>query len=511
MLIMRNKSNVIHILSVAYITLPAVLFCANWLNTVFGIILSLLFLALAFMLCKEYTTQQAALNIDKKYIVAVLAIVLIWVYFSGIGGYSFQNGDYYVRNPIWRDLYTQPWPITYDMANQSEIVQNICGKDKVAFVYYFAFWLPPAAISKLLCAGEMLSNIILYLWAVLGVLLVVLETTIYVKQCKLAFLIIFIAFSGIDILPYIVRAMFEHTLSIANLAAGHKEWWAGGFQYSSNTTLLYWVFNQAIPIWLITALLLNLQSNWKSLALCSLAFLYSPFATFGIIPLAVASVFIKNRKWKDAITFLNIIVPVVVFVVWRSFYLSNSGSVSVNGFIWNVNKDSYLLLRYIVFIAVEIGIYFIIIRHKLKSYDYLAVAIASLLLLPVYKITPANDFVMRSSIPALFILTLSCIRFYLEEPKSHAKRLLVITLLLGVCNPASEIIRSLYNTARGITDNQEFIYSFANIRSTEENWIRICNRQFFAHNYKDTFFFKYIGRTNTEPYTVEIDVFPKKD
>ena len=37
----------------------------------------------------------------------------------------------------------------------------------------------------------------------------------------------------------------------------HIEWWARFYQFSSFTTQLFWVFNQAVPAWIATLLVLS--------------------------------------------------------------------------------------------------------------------------------------------------------------------------------------------------------------------------------------------------------------
>ena len=63
----------------------------------------------------------------------------------------------------------------------------------------------------------------------------------YFNKKSYIFLFVFVAFSGLDIIPG-----FSANVPIDFIY--HIERWAKYFQYSSKTTLLYWVFNQAIPI-----------------------------------------------------------------------------------------------------------------------------------------------------------------------------------------------------------------------------------------------------------------------
>lgn len=86
---------------------------------------------------------------NRPFWIFVLTILGIWVYLSEIGGYVFQNDDYWARNPIFHDLSTYPWLVYYDLSTQSEIVQLACGNEQIAISYYFAWWLPVCLTAKL--------------------------------------------------------------------------------------------------------------------------------------------------------------------------------------------------------------------------------------------------------------------------------------------------------------------------------------------------------------------------
>ena len=61
---------------------------------------------------------------------------------------------------------------------------------------------------------------------------------------------IMIFFSGLDIIGCFIQEWnFQSFASIL-----HLEWWLEGFQFSSNTTCLFWVYNQAVPAWIATLL-----------------------------------------------------------------------------------------------------------------------------------------------------------------------------------------------------------------------------------------------------------------
>lgn len=474
----------VHPLSLVYLIIPAVLFAFGWLN-VPALLLTLVILALsAAALSRSLCQKQQTLSLPVWYPGFCLVAILVWMLFSGIGGIGHQNLDYYVRNPILNDLTRFSWPLRYDLSQQSAEVQALCGSDTVGFVYYFFFWLPAAGLGK--CFGH--PDLWLFLWCLLGLCLVFLEVHLYLQRHSLWIPILLMGFSGLDFLPFFLQEGLVKT--------AHMEWWAGHlFQYSSNTTLLYWVFNQAIPLWLILALLLNLGDANGGAALCSLSFLYSPFATFGMIPLALNAVK-KNGIRKSIAAPVNWLVPLLMLGVFGTFYLSKPGSLGANGFIFTLEGIS-ALKWYVPFVLIEVGIYIFLLRKELLHYDYLLISSLSLVLIPLYKLTDANDFCMRASIPGLFILCISVIRYLLEH-KNKTCIALAVCLLIGMATPATEVFRSLKYMVSGEPDANLIGSSFSAMvldrYEYAETLVTTVNDQFFAHEWQNSAFETYLGK-----------------
>ena len=105
----------------------------------------------------------------------------------------------------------------------------------------------------------------------------------------------------------------------------HLEWWAEDFQFTSMTAQLFWVFNQTLPAWIETMLIM-LQRNSKNLLfILSLIMLTSTIPFVGLIPIViylyVRYVREDRQRWKEIITFQNIvgvgIVGGVTFLYFR--------------------------------------------------------------------------------------------------------------------------------------------------------------------------------------------------
>lgn len=482
-------------ISVLYVTLPIVLFAFGWLKLPLAILILSVFIFFVYKL-QNNIINGTEINLfnkeNKRYWGWVILICFIWVYMSGVGSMVYQNTDHFVRNPIYRDLASLSWPLTYDLSQESEIVQYLCGSGTVAFSYYLSWWLPPAGLSKLLGLGDSARFFVLYLWCVLGIFLVIYLINRKLGKCTWLVPVILIIFSGLDVIPWFIKNEQITLPFISGL-----EWWAHYFQYSSNTSLLFWVFNQAVPIWVIMALLLQVKDNKYVGALCSLVFAYSPWATYGIVPIAIAGSFRKGEKPLKVFNIVNIFIPIIMLVVFGLFYSMSSSSGSHLKFIFSVypGERRRLLFCYLLFIFFEFGVYFIAMGEK--AYKYYLVTLIELLLFPLFLFQDGN-LTMRGTIPALFLNMFFVIKYldtvWRDDQFKIRKKVLIWCLAIGTIAPLVEVNRTVQKTMLYDDLLQEQIVSYADIQTTDEYYITTSNYQFFVNDYKNTNFFKYIGK-----------------
>ena len=94
------------IASLIYITLPIVVFFIGWLKKYISIPLCILLIYSILLFIKSTKSQlsEKFITLDKKIIIFILLILLLWVYLSGIGGFWVQRWDQNARNTVLRDL-----------------------------------------------------------------------------------------------------------------------------------------------------------------------------------------------------------------------------------------------------------------------------------------------------------------------------------------------------------------------------------------------------------------------
>lgn len=481
-----------------YILLPIVIFMCGWLKTVYACLGSLAIIGLAIQLYRSLmTANKNRISLftqeTRSFWISVLVVSGIWVYLSGIGGYVFQNNDYWVRNPIFHDLSTYSWPVYYDLSTGSEIVRSICGDKVVAFSYYFTWWLPVCLVAKIFNLSYGIRNLLLYLWAFLGILLIIYLICRKFQKCSWTIPVIIIAFSGLDIIPFFIN----HNIFDTFPWVSHFEWWATYFQYSSNTTQLFWVFNQSIPVWLTMAVLFQLNDAKCIAGILSTVFAYSPWATLGVIPYAFYYSVRGKKACKSAVNIFNILVPLTMLLVFGTFYFAGSGSRGYIGFIFSYYADEKrrILCNYLLFVFFEFGAYCLVMGRDAFHYPCYRLTLLLLFFFPLFIVTDYN-FTMRASIPALFVLMLYVINYLIENEKNRKiKKYICMGLLaIGFLNPLAEINRTLARTMTQDDILQKDITSFGDIQSNDVAKINIIQKQFFIHDYQKKFFFRYLAK-----------------
>ncbi len=476
-----------------FLSVPMYIFFFGWLKLPFAIILALV---LTFGLYKawqdapelEYSVFRLK-NIPMLLIIILIAA--IWVYLSGIGKFAYQNSDHMWRNAVLEKLVNNDWPVII-----SETGEYF--KSPVAMVYYFALWLPAALFGKI--SGLSAAHVFLYWWCVIGVSLVFILICSLNKKLSVWLALGFIFFSGLDAVgDFILNNSTNHLW----FAENHIENWAPGFQMSSITTQLFWVFNQAIPAWLITLLLLCQKDNKSIIFIYSFSFMSCTLPAIGLIPILgcigitrIVKGWTKEKNvsgnirhaFNEAFTFQNFTVGLLISLM--SFLFLKSNSTGTSGFRKTDMKK--LFMSYLIFILLEFLVYYFASFKTHKKSPLYWTSLAALLIVPMISCGPHVDFVMRASIPSLtvlYIIITESISINKEAGNKKALCLTIILLAAGGLTAYHETARSVHLTIKHSTD------STVSITAKEIDLFEDGNRRNFFGEYQDSFFFKYLAKS----------------
>ena len=497
-----------------FLVIPVIIFCLGYLKPLIGFTLAVCFAgmtAISLMDCMKdpdgnpLDKRNTAIEIPLKYLIVFIMTAVVVSLITGVGEYVYTLQDHPYRRAILRDLTDYEWPVIYNYSTQTnpEVIKifGIVSGER-AFSYYFVYWLPAALIGKLFGFGA--ANLALLIWNSIGLFLSFIAMCAINKRCSYAMPFLYVFFAGMDVIPNVVH-----------IFTGYDGWywlegWIPGIAYVADFTELANVFNQIVPCFVITALLL-MSHNMRSAGLTGgLLFCYSPWAVFGLIPLIAGLALRKEMRGKtigrsilNILTPVNVVSAVLLLVVFGSYYMSNSGAVSIRGFTWKFYDRPLLFIpAYLIFILIEVVPVAAVLYGKHKKDPVFIAVLVTLCLVPFYMVSDMNDFSMRGSMPGLFVLCILLSGYvssmFLPEnqpkdKKTWAKYALVILMVILMMFPAAvNLFVIAGSTITGDESNKDNIGSFGNIQ--DPFYAKTIEEQFFAPDYRNKFFYRYLAK-----------------
>ena len=488
-------------ISYIYVLLPVALFFIGWVKCWISIPICLLICYCIRGMAQADVDLYLPLWNRRDIVrgIIILFIIAIWVYFSGIGNLVWQNTDHGARNALYEILVSNEWPVakcvSYEEGNQMR-----------GLIYYIGYWLPAAVVGKVfgLTAGYYFQ----YVWAIIGIFIGVVVVNSFLRRWSIWPVIFFIVFSGLDMVGYLLSTDLIDWNYI--LSFEHMEWWSGypTFQFSSFTTQLYWVYNQAIYAWVLLALIMIQKNNRYIICIWSAGILSCTFPFVGMAPFVMYVIFrnIKagsvgqqNRIIKELFTVGNFLgggvgIISVLYLInntsTQKSILPSSLSVHASVHLDYLEDSTQYLFKWVLFIVIEIGIYYLYIYRYYKSDPLFYISLMVLLMCPFVKIGTGGDFYMRASIPALVVLyymVVQSLKKDVEERKYISCCFILIILGVGGLTALHEMGRSVVNTINQYEKCGEIV----NEVSPEEAMLKSNN---FSGQVENNLFFKYLAK-----------------
>ena len=445
--------------SITYLILPFVIFCLLFLKIEIGLPIVIILCWFVWRIWKPNPNSSNGISISKSDLIIGLTVIGIWVLLSGIGGFAFQNSDHHIRNAIFRDLINYNWPVYYPQASSFS-------SSSYALIYYIGYWLPAALIGKLF--GWQAANIGLFIWTWIGVFLAAFLLKKRIKATLLASTLLLVFFSGMDILgTVIMHSVVPGSYPQPWPPITHLEWWAPTFQYSSFTTQLFWVFNQAVPAWICMALILSLSNRRYVFFIWSLCFFFSPIPALGMLPFTLLVIPHKSfnpeeisLKWQgvklidffrrcltdiiDTVSLENILGGGIVLVTSYLYLSANPNGSKISFYPLNLATA----VIFVTFLIIEFLLLWSLFYKEQRKNLWWYLTGAILIVIPLIIFGSSSDFCMRASIPALFLLMTWSGEALFRKPKVNYYGALVLLLVLGCFTPLYEINRSIYRTIK---------------------------------------------------------------
>lgn len=397
--------------------------------------------------------RQGAVPLGAAVWAALGAVALLWVASSGLLGGLPLNEDWSVRLRMLRDLTVGTWPVGYGAVPGGESVLR----------FSMGYYLLPAGVGAWL-GGTGAARLLLGLWTVLGVLLffaLVVQSWPARRPAVVAGLLALLTlFSGMDILGFLLGRAYTPELG------EHIEWWTPWLQYSSQTTLLFWAPNHALPAWLGVAVIWRHREAGLALAPAALLLLagalWSPLACVGLLPLLALATLLRQpvRAWLR-----ELLTPAVwaaapllaLLAVFVSFGLVVDGVPADRRVLASVAVPAASWYQWVCFELLEWGLLACALLSagvRRQGWPFWA-ACALLLVLPLLRFGPGNDLVMRAGIAPVTLLLL-CTAQALSGDGLPTRwwRAALLMLALGCVTPAQELIRQTQDGSRWPDDGR---------------------------------------------------------
>jgi hypothetical protein len=442
----------LELLTFAYLGLPAVLWLFGWLHFYLALPLALALVAsitYAWRQTRCHCTSPDFVATEKNTplwsFVGALLLALLWGLYSGAGGFTATSPDWTKHYAILRDLTEGSWPVTYSINGQPN-----------SLVFYLGYYLPAAGVAKIF--GWWSGCLTLSVWTCLGTMLAVAWLVLLAGRYPLLAALLFIFANGLDFFG-------ERIVRGGVMAPGteHIDWWSGLINLPGHYSQLIWAPQHSLAAWIVTGLLAVQLSSRRgighALLLASLATFWSPFTIIGFIPLAVVA-WVKSGR-KGIFTLTNLLALILLTVV-SLFYLSRSYS-SPHGFLWEVTDLRLHWPKLALVYLLEWVLFFIFARELRSSSDpwlriFFWTAAASLALLPLYTYGFSNDWGMRTTIPAMYLLWVGVIRSLLNRRPKLETRLLLVLVLFGAFGALHESSRTWYLPTTKLVDREAYLH-----------------------------------------------------
>lgn len=434
---LRININSLKIASVIYLALPYFIFFLGWLKLPIGIILSIVLLIGLYIFAKNQPKNifsQAPLF----QLICCILVVLLWVLFSGAGGFGYQNHDYYKHNSLLKDLTIQHWPVSYNLEAGQKYLSH-----------YLAYYLPGPGLFHAL--GWKYVNLANFFLTLSGVFLSIFWLLRFVGKFSFWVVLIFIFGSGAHIFVLLYENGGNITSLVADNINNHKYlFWLNclninkepinTINFMSVSDMLYWGPQHAIGAWLAVGLLLNdwMDKNIKFAPFyISLVAFWAPLVLVGLAPILLFV--LVNEKFKGVFNLINMIIAPIIFSVIALFLTSIKVTELTQHFIFHDRSSMGISLAnqvfaYLYFILVEVLIwwapaYFVLQKTAMKKYNGLFwVVLALLITIPLFRYGQWNDWCTRASLPSLYILYCMMAMAIL-----YAKSVKIKAFLISIC------------------------------------------------------------------------------
>lgn len=440
----ERQINLLEFGAVIYLLSPVLFFLVGWFDGhVGGFMAAVLAWVITVLWRQAQKNGRLFGHLSNAQVICCLLVAVFWVSCIGLVGFFRLNTDWATRMPVLRDLAQLSWPIGYAQPGGIDWVLR----------FPSGYYLVPAGLSQVFGGGENQARILLWLWTVVGVFLFLTLLCSSVRDFSdrgwVAIgvaLSVCVGFSGMDALGQWL------TLQGWPALGDHLEWWVGiNFQYSSNTTLMFFVPNHALAGWLAALIVWRHQrsglAGLPAIALMLGVELWSPLVAIGLLPFLLGVAWLgRTDSWRTDVLRLEFIGCGLLAGLVGAYLTLGVSSRDGAAPVADDPGLAFSVMEFMIFTLLEWALLAWVVGRKIRPRWVFVVAVIELLLFPFFHFGPGNDLVMRGSIPALTLLMLVVIEFLLVRGHFfiQRRRVVVLMLMVGLVTPLNEFYRNTF-------------------------------------------------------------------
>ena len=508
----RTNSKYLLIATLIYIYVPVAIFMFGFTKTWIAIITCVI---IAVFLRKLYSDHSKKLcegmqiNVSLKCLIWAILLLAIVCVLAGFGGITVQAGDWWKHNAVIHDLVEKDWPVYYTREEYSLLT------------YYLGQYMLPALVGKIFGHSFRVASICMGIWGFAGVVLVYLNLVRITRSDttfkQLRTLVIMVFFCGCLVgAQTVLDALYPDSF----YSLGSYHWvlvkWIQ-IQYRSNFVMLRWVYPQVIVPWLIVMLFAEDHRNMRNyVLLISPLLLYGTFSvvflSFAALVCAVYELAVSENKkttLRDIFSLSNILVFASFGLVMLAYFIgymqvSKPASSSFG-------LGSYELSTipvYIIFCLFMYGFHAILVYRENKKNILFYITVAALSVIPAFHMGLCNDWVMGTSIPALFMMMIFVINTLNEKKSSSGYGfrvgLLTALLIMGAWYPVREMADTAMSTEWGEDNTQDW---YKTLETYSDRYCETVTEDilynYYTYDLKGKFFYEHIARKKLDAVSYE--------
>ena len=431
--------------------IPCVLFILGWMKLIFAIPFALLLVAAAWICCRNIVKQwnpayRSCVFSRRDCLLLLLTLcgLLVFVDLYGLTGHVKQAADLSVRNAIYAELINSPWPI---YSNRGEY-----------FIYYHAFWLPPALLAKMISGS--IADIVLSLWVY--VTLVISTITIFTKiRGNVVYFFLFFLLGGniienLKLIPILINRYGDMIPFADSISGVCKELAVESYyRYLNVWTQFVYSYNHAVPLFLYGAMLITgIVPIRYMLFVTGLVFASSPFGCLLLLPVLILIV-IKRKSFKTVISLWENWVAALFVLFFVAYLYGQCGGSSGIVLIWQdfaywgdvsgtygafVNTH-VRMLRYVTTVAAMVATLWLLTSPRLRNNIWFFAFVFLAVSLPMIWIGRANNELLFKGSLILYMLFAWILRAQWRHSSRNRKIAIVLVVIFASFHIASDVNR----------------------------------------------------------------------